>query len=262
MLIELRFSSWKNRTHSGLAARRYWRFGFELSVEAIPPLFLFVQMAVSRQTDSFNEMKPLRKKSVEFLIRSSHQLRASPIVKYSALSLFADRFLPSLTTLIKTRNKIRSWLLRSMEESNLQLFSLISIWISSKIHDSRALSVKCLKSLGDEFIKDQHFTIRDFVEAVLNFEIGISNVAFIFLEEFFIQFKGVAKVGGLVSFEACMDMMDLLYEKEETSLLFSAPRSLAASILVASYVVTVPKQQWEFPVLPWVCNLIQRRGHW
>ncbi|KHG01993.1 Cyclin-J18 -like protein [Gossypium arboreum] len=134
-------------------------------------------MAVSRQTDSFNEMKPLRKKSVEFLIRSSH------------------------------------------------------------IHDSRALSVKCLKSLGDEFIKDQHFTIRDFVEAevvflqVLNFEIGISNVTFIFLEEFFIQFKGVAKVGGLVSFEACMDMMDLLYEKEETSLLFSAPRSLAASIL-------------------------------
>ncbi|KHF98337.1 hypothetical protein F383_13811 [Gossypium arboreum] len=198
MLIELRFSSWKNRSHSGLAARRYWRFGFELSVEAIPPLFLFVQMAVSRQTDSFNEMKPLRKKSVEFLIRSSH------------------------------------------------------------IHDSRALSVKCLKSLGDEFIKDQHFTIRDFVEAevvflqVLNFEIGISNVTFIFLEEFFIQFKGVAKVGGLVSFEACMDMMDLLYEKEETSLLFSAPRSLAASILVASYVVTVPKQQWEFPVLPWV----------
>ncbi|KAG8475560.1 hypothetical protein CXB51_032390 [Gossypium anomalum] len=209
-------------------------------------------MEVSRQTDSFNEMKPLRKKSVEFLIRSSHQLRASPIVKYSALSLFADRFLPSLTALIKTRNKIGSWLLRSMEESNLQLFSLISIWISSKIHDSRALSVKCLKSFGDEFIKDQHFTIRDFVEAVLNFEIGISNVAFIFLEEFFIQFKGVAKVGGLVSFEACMDVMDLLYEKEETSLLFSAPCSLAASILVASYVVTVPKQQWEFPVLPWV----------
>ncbi|KAG4116229.1 hypothetical protein ERO13_D12G157000v2 [Gossypium hirsutum] len=110
-------------------------------------------MEVSRQTDSSNEMEPLRKKSVEFLIRSSHQLRASPIVKYSALSLFADRFLPSLTTLIKMRNKIGSWLLRSMEESNLQLFSLISIWISSK---------------------------------------------------------------------------------------------------VASYVVTVPKQQWEFPVLPWV----------
>ncbi|TYH96450.1 hypothetical protein ES332_A12G178000v1 [Gossypium tomentosum] len=198
-------------------------------------------MAVSRQTDSFNEMKPLRKKS---------QLRASPIVKYSALSLFADRFLPSLTTLIKTRNKIRSWLLRSMEESNLQLFSLISIWISSKVEFLDFMIAILL--FRNEFIKDQHFTIRDFVEAVLNFEIRISNVAFIFLEEFFIQFKGVAKVGGLVSFEACMDMMDLLYEKEETSLLFSAPRSLAASILVASYVVTVPKQQWEFPVLPWV----------
>ncbi|XP_038997288.1 cyclin-J18-like [Hibiscus syriacus] len=202
-------------------------------------------------------MKRLRKKSVEFLIRSSHLLRAPLIVKYTALFLFADRFLPSLTTLINQRNQIGSWLLRSVEESNLQLFALISIWISSKKHD-RALSVKILKSLGDEFIKDQHFTTRDFVEAevvflkVLNFEIGTSNVAFIFLEELFIQFKGVAKVGELVSFEACMDVMDLLYENEETSLLFSSPCSLAAAILVTSYVVTVPKQQWEFPVLPWV----------
>ncbi|KAL4384466.1 hypothetical protein GQ457_15G004110 [Hibiscus cannabinus] len=186
------------------------------------------------------------------------QLRAPPMVKYTALSLFAERFLPSLAISMKQRNQIGSWLLRSMEESNLQLFALISIWISSKIHDSRALSVKCLKSLGDDLIRDQHFTTKDFVEAevvflqVLNFEIGISNVAFIFLEELFIQFKGVAKVGELMNFEACMDLMDLLYEKEETSLLFSSPCSLAASILVTSYVVTVPKQQWEFPVLPWV----------
>ncbi|XWS64035.1 hypothetical protein CRYUN_Cryun06bG0152500 [Craigia yunnanensis] len=111
-------------------------------------------------------MLRLRKKSVEFLIQSSHQLQAIPLVKYTALSLFADRFLPSLTTLIKQGNETGSWLLRSTEESNLQLFALISIWISSKIHDSRALSVKCLKSLGDKFIKDQHFTTRDFLEAV------------------------------------------------------------------------------------------------
>ncbi|OMO72560.1 hypothetical protein COLO4_27582 [Corchorus olitorius] len=199
----------------------------------------------------------LRKKSVEFLIESSQQLQAAPMVKYTALSLFADRFLPSLTILTKQGNEKGSWLLRSMEESNLQLFALISIWISSKIHDSRSLSVKSLKSMGDKFIKDQHFTTRDFLEAeviflqVLNFEIGTSNVAFISLEELFIQFKEVAKVGELVNFEACMDVMDLLYEKEDTSLLFSAPRSLAASILVTSYVITVPKQQWEFPVLPW-----------
>ncbi|KAK6252143.1 hypothetical protein QUC31_013863 [Theobroma cacao] len=200
----------------------------------------------------------LRKKSVEFLIQSSQQLQATPLVKYTALSLFADRFLPSVTTLLKQGNELGSWLLRSMEDSNLQLFALISIWISSKIHDSRALSVKSLKPLGDKFIKDQHFTTRDFLEAevvflqVLNFEIGTSNVAFTFLEELFIRFKGMAKVGELVSFEACMDVMDLLYEKEETSILFSSPRSLAASILVTSYVVTVPKQQFEFPVLPWV----------
>lgn len=91
-------------------------------------------------------------------------------------------------------------------------------------------------------------------------------------------FRGVARVGQLVNFEASMDIMDLLYEKEETSPLYYSPRNLAASILacpfafvnskvllllclyfrsildllqVATYVVTVPKQKWEFPVLPW-----------
>lgn len=34
-----------------------------------------------------------------------------------------------------------------------------------------------------------------------------------------------------MKFEACMDIMDLLYEKEETSVLYRSPRSLAASIL-------------------------------
>lgn len=91
-------------------------------------------------------------------------------------------------------------------------------------------------------------------------------------------FRGVARVGQLVNLDASMDIMDLLYEKEETSTLYYSPRSLAASILacplafvnsevllllclnfrsildllqVATYVVTVPKQKWEFPVLPW-----------
>lgn len=48
-----------------------------------------------------------------------------------------------------------------------------------------------------------------------------------------------------------MDLMDLLYEKEKTAILYSSPHSLAASILVASYVITVPRQELEFPVLPW-----------
>ncbi|XWS64034.1 hypothetical protein CRYUN_Cryun06bG0152400 [Craigia yunnanensis] len=98
---------------------------------------------------------------------------------------------------------------------------------------------------------DEHILQEVVFLEVLNFEIGTSNVAFRLLEELFIQFKEVAKVGEVVSFEACMDVMDLLYEKEETSILFSSPCSLAASILVTSYLVTVPKQQWEFPVLPW-----------
>lgn len=44
-------------------------------------------------------------------------------------------------------------------------------------------------------------------------------------------YRGVAKVGELLRFEACMDIMDLLYEKEGTLTLYRSPRSLAASTL-------------------------------
>lgn len=195
---------------------------------------------------------------MEFMIQSAHQLEVSPIVKYSALSLFADRFFPSLTRYTVGSNGKGNWLLQPIRESNLQLFALIALWISSKIHDSRPVSVKSFKSLGDKIIKDEHFTTRDFLEAeivfmqVLDFEIGTSNIAFLLLEELLLQFKGVAKVGELLRFEACMYLMDLLYEKEETSTLYRSPRSLAASTLIASYLITVPKQRWEFPILPWV----------
>lgn len=48
-------------------------------------------------------------------------------------------------------------------------------------------------------------------------------------------FRGVAKVGEVLDFEACMDIMDLLYEREETSIRYSSPCSLAASILACSF---------------------------
>ncbi|XP_028096862.1 cyclin-J18 isoform X2 [Camellia sinensis] len=174
----------------------------------------------------------VRLRLLEFLIHSAHELQVRPIVKYSAFSLFADRFCHSLS---KHSNDMENWLLHPMRESNLQLFALVSIWISSKMHDSHPLSVKCLKSLGDKMIKEQHFTTRDFLEAVLDFEIGTSNIAFIFLEELFIQFKGIATVGKLVNFEACMDIMDLLYEKDQTSALYNSPKYLAASILACAF---------------------------
>ncbi|XP_022633295.1 cyclin-J18 [Vigna radiata var. radiata] len=196
---------------------------------------------------------------VEFFIQSAERLQVSPIVKYSAFSFLADRFVPSLPTFIQADGtSSSSWLLRPVTQSTLQLFALISLWISTKIHNSRPLSIACFKSLADTSIKEQHFTTRNFLEAevlfmqVLNFEIGTANIAFFFLEDLWVQFRGVAKVGELISIEVCMDIMDLLYEKEDMSVHFRSPKSLAASILVTSYVITVPKQKWEFPVLAWV----------
>lgn len=48
------------------------------------------------------------------------------------------------------------------------------------------------------------------------------------------EYRAVARVGELVNLEVCMDIMDLLYEKDETSILYSSPRPLAASILACS----------------------------
>ncbi|XP_052619677.1 cyclin-J18 isoform X1 [Lactuca sativa] len=220
----------------------------------------------------------VRIRVLDFLIQSAQQLEVPPVVKYSALSLFAERFYPIVSRF--EQESTGHWLLQPVRESNLQLFSLIAIWISSKIDDSLPLSVKKLKSLADKIIQEQHYTTRDFAEAevifmkVLDYEIGTSDIVFRFLEDLVIQLKEVATVGEHLDFEVCMDIMDLLYEKEETSTLYNSPHSLAASILVASYVITVPKQRWEFPILPWgvriwICRVtiqilgIQRnKGSW
>lgn len=191
----------------------------------------------------------LRHDLLEFHFHSSHQLQVPPVVKYTALSLFAERFLPILK---RSGSGNKHWLVQPPTESNLQLFVLISIWVSSKIHGSRPLSVKSLKSLGDRIIRDQHFTTRDFAEAVLRFEIGASNICFVFLEDLLTHFRELSKFGELVSFDVCFEIMDLLYETEEATMLFASPCSLAASILVVAYTISVPKQQWEFPLLPWV----------
>ncbi|XP_038990299.1 cyclin-J18-like isoform X2 [Phoenix dactylifera] len=197
----------------------------------------------------------LRYRLLEFLLHASSQLQCPPIVKYTALSFFADRFLPSLrrrkAMLLDGRDGV-SWLLDPPRESNLQLFALISLWISSKMHDSRPLSVKSMKALGDDLITDQHFMARDYAEAAFGFEIGASNIVFVFLEDLLIQFRELSMLGELLRSDVCMEIMDLLYETEDMSMLFSSPCSLAASILVTAYTISIPKQRWEFPLLPWV----------
>lgn len=120
------------------------------------------------------------------------------------------------------------------------------------------MSVKSLKALGDRIIADQHFMCRDFASAELVFlevvehNIGFSSICFIYLEELLMHFREISKIGELLDLDVCMEILDILYETEDTSLLFNSPCSLAASTLVAAYAISVPKQTWEFPILPWV----------
>jgi hypothetical protein len=57
-------------------------------------------------------------------------------------------------------------------------------------------------------------------------------------------FRGVAKIGEVLDFEACLDIMDLLYEKEETSIRYSSPCSLAASILACLFFVILNSNKY------------------
>ncbi|EPS65838.1 hypothetical protein M569_08939, partial [Genlisea aurea] len=192
----------------------------------------------------------MRSRAIEFLMRSAQLLDVSPVVKYSALSLFADRFCPALVRFQNGKRKLNC-LLHPIEESNLQLFVLVSLWLSSKIHDSSPLSVKTLKSLSDKFIEDQHYTTGDLAAAemvflqALEFEIGTLNIAYTVVERLLSQFKAVARSGEDVAFETCADIMDLLYENEATSDLYSTP------LTVVAYLISIRPQKWEFPVLPW-----------
>lgn len=56
----------------------------------------------------------------------------------------------------------------------------------------------------------------------------------LFLPHTIYVIREVARVGEQVNFEACMEIMDICYEKEQTSILFSSPITLAASILARS----------------------------
>lgn len=210
-------------------------------------------------TQSMQPSSTLRRAALEFLIDSAGELGVPPMVKYSALSLFADRFFPSLSSISHSQSQI--WLLYPIRTSNLQLFALISLWISTKFHaSSPRLPLKTLKSIADNQISDEHFTKSDFVEAeiiflqTLHFEIGIlSCSAFAITEEMVYKLRAVAKVGEMVSFETCLDVLDLVYENEGISRLFvESAVCICAGIVVASFVISVPKQRWEFPLLSWM----------
>ena len=52
--------------------------------------------------------------------------------------------------------------------------------------------------------------------------------------------RGVAQIGEYVKLGDCLDIMDILYEKEETMVLYNSPCSLAASVLAcASFLNTI-----------------------
>jgi len=71
-----------------------------------------------------------------------------------------------------------------------------------------------------------------------------------------VENRAVAKVGELISIEVCMDIMDLLYEKEEMSVHFRSPKSLAASILVYSLLLISKFQVIYYcKVLTYICRL-------
>ncbi|VAH88604.1 unnamed protein product [Triticum turgidum subsp. durum] len=75
---------------------------------------------------------------------------------------------------------------------------------------------------------------------VVDYNVGCSNIAFIYLEQLLIQFREISKLGDLLSMDVCMEILDVLYETEDTSWLFDFPCPLAASTLVCSLNAAFP----------------------
>ncbi|KAF3338508.1 cyclin-J18-like protein [Carex littledalei] len=67
---------------------------------------------------------------------------------------------------------------------------------------------------------------------VMGYDIGTSKIAFLFLEDLFLQLRELSKLGEAIEMETCMEIMDLLYEEDTTYPLFTtSSHSLAAAIL-------------------------------
>lgn len=119
----------------------------------------------------------------------------------------------------------------------------------------------CISSFELRILISECRRRRRFRFQVLGYDIGASDVAFVHLEDLLAQFRcppcvtgskskflapansnsfserrGLSKLGELVALDVCMEIMDLLYEAEDASLLFQAPCALAASTLVCSAV--------------------------
>lgn len=82
-----------------------------------------------------------------------------------------------------------------------------------------------------------------YVLIVLDFSVHVkrkcrisNNVLLIF----FFTDREISKLGDLLSMDVCMEILDVLYETEDTSWLFDFPCPLAASTLVCSLNVAFP----------------------
>ncbi|XP_057860699.2 cyclin-J18 isoform X2 [Cryptomeria japonica] len=195
-----------------------------------------------------------RRAALAFLIHITQELRSRPLTKYTALCFFGDRFLRALPARGRAWENDREirWI-EPCKESNLQLFALISVWIASKIHETRPIYVGSLKSISDELITEQHFTIRDFIEATIHFNLRTGNIIFMCLEDLLIQFRNTAVSAKDLKSSVCLDVLDIMYESEDLcSTFLSTDIVAAAAILVVAYILTVPRGRSEFPMIPWL----------
>ncbi|KAH9299743.1 hypothetical protein KI387_031425, partial [Taxus chinensis] len=186
------------------------------------------------------------------------KLGVRPLTKYTALSFFGDRFLRALQSRATKKFRGRP-LFDPSKESNLQLFALVSLWIASKIHETRPIFVGSLKSVADKHITDQHFTTRDFIDAELefmkaiDFNLGSQSILFLRLEDLLIQFRNTAVAAKDLKPSVCLDILDIMYESEDLQAAFLSTDNVSpAAILAMAYILTVPTGWSEFPLVPWI----------
>ncbi|CAM6084310.1 unnamed protein product [Calypogeia fissa] len=150
-----------------------------------------------------------------------------------------------------------------LQACNLQILALVSFWIASKIHETKAVSLEQLRKLASSLIADQHFTKNDFIEAEIilmkgiKFDLTTGPQIFYAMDDLLVKFRKTARVGRFVKLQTCVTIIDLLYDfdPKELNLKDISIDEISSAILAVAYVLSVPIEKCNFPLLSWLSSI-------
>ncbi|BBN14662.1 hypothetical protein MPTK1_6g13410 [Marchantia polymorpha subsp. ruderalis] len=198
--------------------------------------------------------------SLTFLLHLSEILEVEPITKYCALLFYEDRLLPLLRGLTEEEGRINlnsgHFRVYPLTLCNLQLLGSACFWISAKLHENEVPSAKTLKSLLRECVTGASFKRKDIIGAerlvleAINYDITCGPTVYSLLQILLVNLRNVTILGDFITSKACEYLLDIVYDCR--SVLKTPKPIVAAAVLAVGYIVCVPLEENNFPLLHWL----------